>query len=119
MNANGLARAYIAKGMNTRDFLNYVVDCVNRELREWEIEGQVTHQWNSKKRGTLLISYHSLSTTVYFDLSLLSKFQQAGPYALDRLIWRLFENQGLPVPKDHYIETVLNENFDFPESIPS
>lgn len=119
MNANGLARAMV-KGLSEQDFLKYVVKSVNRELEVWRIEGKVTQKWNDRKeRCSLCITYQTLNTTVYIDLSMLSKFQKTGPYALDRFIWSLFENQGMSLPSDNYIETVFNENFHYPESVTS
>ncbi|WP_102348597.1 hypothetical protein [Bacillus sp. Marseille-P3661] len=109
MNANGTARAYMAKGMNAMDFLNYVLNCIDRELKEWGFETA-----NTLVRGNTINDYiialkiNHKDHFININLQTVKNLQTKGVYALDRLLWDVLKNNGIELKYDHYLETVYN-----------
>ncbi len=97
----------MARSMSRETFLKYVATTIERQLQEWNASYAVV--------VLKLTDYHVWvnGTEEYYELSVavdeLEQLQKSSPYALDRHIWRLLQNQGLSIEKGYgdYIEFVM------------
>src|SRR5699024_10495309 len=89
MNASGLIRGYLAKNVETEDFLTHVTTTIQRQLQEWNEHYKVKVE--TFPGHSFLITIH-VNTPIYKEVRM---NQEKGPYALDRLIWRELQVQGM------------------------
>ncbi|GAA0343312.1 hypothetical protein GCM10008967_37190 [Bacillus carboniphilus] len=108
MNANGMARGYMAKGMNEEQFLQHVLYCMETELMEREENLAIWHRWTSNRKQCQL-GFVLKGELFMFDLNreIIRSLQKRSPYALDRFLWTELLKYEITVQDDHYLRTVF------------
>jgi len=97
MNASGLIRGYLAKNVETEKFLTHVATTIQRQLQEWDEHYKVKVE--TCPGHPFLITIH-VNTPIYkvvLSQEEVRMNQEKGPYALDRLIWRELQVQGMVI----------------------
>lgn len=106
MNANGMARGYMAKHMQIDDFIHHITACIKRELEDVNDQLSVALQDSNEN----YIWELRTTDSTYFALvpkQVAQQLKKQSPYALDRLIWDKLKNVGLIINEDsHYLKTV-------------
>ncbi|WP_431802271.1 hypothetical protein [Halobacillus andaensis] len=102
MNANGMARGYIAKQGTTERLTRHFKKTIQSVLEEYEEDYEF-----KVEQDRFIIVASGTSYDVNLPVHRIYELKQKGPYALDRYFWRQLEAQGFPVKKDdHYMQTV-------------
>lgn len=107
MNINCDARSYVARNQSCEEFLKYVGNVIEQQLKEWNVDYEVLIM----KFGDYVVVIKN--SVQYYRVSLaeeeLEHLLKSGIYQLDRKVWQELEQQGLPILQGNgdYLEKVL------------
>lgn len=110
MNINGLARGLMSSRKSGEEFYLHVVNCIEQQLKEWNEdyeEAIVMKLGNADYQ--LMIRNKEQVYCVALSQQEIESLQKSSPYALDHILWRDLEKQGLPIIRGfgNYIDAVL------------
>ncbi|WP_226037253.1 hypothetical protein [Aquibacillus saliphilus] len=107
MNANGMARGYMAKNMNEERFLSHVTDCVRRKLIESNFNPEIIVNWETQSGCLIVFHVSSKIFSLKLTRDQVSNLKNNGPYLLDRMIWNQLIERGINIEQDHYLTNVF------------
>ena len=107
MNANAMLRGYMARHMKVESFVAHVVNCVKRQLEEFDETSMFFMDFH--KNFFLFYGYVFGNTfPIIMTFSEAEELKAQSPYALDRYIWNEMEESGISITKStHYLMTVF------------
>jgi hypothetical protein len=109
MNANGMARGYMAKGMKAEKFLLHVLTCVERELQEGDVQTEII-AYTIREVVYYQVHYRGENYGSTLPMDEVKTLQKQSNYALDQKIWADLVDAGLIIPNSsHYLETVYRK----------
>lgn len=109
MNANAVAREYMIKTMDERKFSEHVLKTIEKTLTEQEYKAEIISIWNEQD-GSMVAVFH-ISDNIFsvgINRKTARRLQQAGPYVMDRYLWKQVKEQGIRFKIDHYLYTVFS-----------
>ncbi|MBB6454819.1 hypothetical protein HNQ94_003308 [Salirhabdus euzebyi] len=108
MNANGMARGYMAKNMKVKEFTYHVINCLQRELGDQN--RIVSFGLELVNENNVLLKVIEAKEKYFFVTSWeeLRSHQQKSPYKLDRFIIMRLNDAGFTFNhfNSHYLYTV-------------
>lgn len=109
MNASGMIRGYMTKNVETENFLMHVTTTIQRQLQEWDENYKVKVEKYSGHQFLITIYLNAPIYKVVLNQEEVRINQAKGPYAIDRLIWRELQIQGMTVfySPGNYLAQVL------------
>jgi hypothetical protein len=105
MNANGMARGYLAKNMNNGEFIHFVLDCILKQLKEWNHDVRL-ESYELEECYKVILTIEGAPQMILLSKVLCRLKQSEGPYALDRYLWEKIKSNGHVLHETHYIKTV-------------
>ncbi|MEH7379120.1 hypothetical protein V7138_01360 [Bacillus sp. JJ1533] len=97
MNTSGFIREMMSKNTVGEKFLIQVATCIEQELQEWDPDFKVIVMKLKNYELAVTCTQESLQLTI--TETEIKTLQQRDPYALDRKLWRVLEQQGLQIKR--------------------
>jgi hypothetical protein len=105
MNTSGMLRGYLSKVMDQESFFFHVINCMEKQLNDWENDTMLLFNWEKKPKdvsGIFIIEGFSYAFTL--EKEHLKSLQEQAPYALDRLLWEELVTSGFILKESGYID---------------
>jgi len=107
MNISGWIRGMMAKSYRVDRFFELVIDCIVKELEEWEHDTMILYDWDAQNPNVNITFIIDLSLyTMQMSKTDIEQRKNQGPFSLDRTIWRFLERKGIKLRDDQYIRYV-------------